>query len=93
MQLVFGKNKQVSFNNEQELNEAVAYILSSDNVTMKHEDNQDQGAWASEERIIFKKEDHVPECLKRNMTAGKKGMYGRINCEEFVRFINENYSH
>lgn len=81
--LVYGKNGQVSFKNEAEKQEAFQYLLTSNNVDIfVHEDNQDQGAWASEERIHFYNEDGVPECLKRNMTAGRPGIYGRINCKE-----------
>ena len=86
--LIFGKNRQVRFNSEEELHSAIEYILNSDNVDFNiHEDNQNQGAWASEERIHFKHEAGVPECLKRNMTAGKSGIYGRINCKEFCDLI------
>ena len=86
----FGKNGQVRFDSEEELRIAVDYILNSDNVDFGiHEDNQNQGAWAPEERIHFKRESGVPECLKRNMTAGKAGIYGRINCKEFCEEIRE----
>ena len=71
--LVFGKNGQVHFNNENE----------------KHEDNQEQGAWVPEERIHFKSEDGVPDCLKRLMTAGRPGLYGRINCKEFCEELRK----
>lgn len=88
--LVFGKNGQVRFYSEEELRIAIEYILSSDNVDFNiHEDNQNQGAWAPEERIHFKREAGVPECLKRNMTAGKLGIYGRINCKEFCEEIRK----
>lgn len=88
--LVFGKNGQVRFDSEEELRIAIEYILSSDNVDFNvHEDNQDQGAWGPEERIHFKDAAGVPECLKRNMTAGKGGIYGRINCKEFCDLIRE----
>ncbi|SDU77954.1 hypothetical protein SAMN04489737_0254 [Arcanobacterium phocae] len=86
--LVFGKHGQVRFKSEEELQEAIEYILSSDNVDFRvHEDNQNQGAWGPEERIHFKEEEGVPECLKRNMTAGRAGIYGRINCKEFCELI------
>ena len=81
--LVYGKNKQVRFNSEEEKQEAFNYLLNSPNVNIFiHEDNQNQGAWAPEERIHFFKEEGVPECLKRNMTAGRGSLYGRINCKE-----------
>ena len=82
--LVYGKNGQVHFNNEQEKEEAINYILTSSNVVFGiHEDNQNQGAWGPEERIHFKEEEGVPESLKKLMTAGRPGLYGRINCKEF----------
>ena len=41
-------------------------------------------------RIRFlKKKRVIPECLKRNMTAGNGGLYGRINCKEFCDEIRE----
>jgi len=81
--LVYGKMGQVRFYNEAEKQEAYQYLLTSNNVDIfVHEDNQEQGAWASEERIHFFSESGIPECLKRNMTAGKDSIYGRINCKE-----------
>lgn len=81
--LVYGKKGQVRFDNEDEKQEAFQYLLTSSNVDIfVHEDNQEQGAWASEERIHFYNETGVPECLKRNMTAGNGSLYGRINCKE-----------
>lgn len=86
---VFGKNGQVYFDSDEELQEAVNYILTSPNVDYNvHEDNQNQGAWGSEDRIHFRVEAGVPNCLKRIMTAGNGSIYGRINCKEFVNFIN-----
>lgn len=86
--LVFGKKGQVRFESEEELRIAVDYILNSSNVDFNiHEDNQNQGAWAPEERIHFRRELGVPDCLKRNMTVGRPGLYGRINCGEFCKLV------
>ncbi len=84
-QLVYGRNKQVHFKNEEEKQEAINYILNNpDNVNFNiHEDNQNQGAWGPEDRIHFRSENGVPVCLKRQMTAGRGDLYGRINCKEF----------
>ena len=54
-----------------------------------HEDNQNQGAWGPEERIHFYSEEGVPECLKRQMTAGRGDLYGRINCKEFCEELRQ----
>jgi len=80
--LVYGKDGQVRFRNEEEKKVAFDYLINSPNVTLHHENNQEQGAWASEQRFHFASENGVPECLKRNMTAGRGSMYGRINCKE-----------
>ena len=89
--LVYGKNQQVKFKNEEEKQEAVTYILNTpSNVDFKiHEDNQNQGAWAPEERIHFYSENGVPESLKRQMTAGRGNLYGRINCKEFCEELRQ----
>lgn len=82
--LVYGKNGQVHFDSEKEKQIAIDYILSSSNVNYNvHEDNQNQGAWGPEERIHFKSETGVPDCLKKIMTKGDGSNYGRINCKEF----------
>ena len=82
--LVFGKNGQVQFKNESEKLEAFDYLRESANVILVHEDNQDQGAWGSEERIHFKTLIGVPESLQRCMTAGRGNIAGRINCAELI---------
>lgn len=84
--LVYGKNQQVRFYNEAEKQEAIDYILNTpSNVDFNiHEDNQNQGAWGPEDRIHFFKEEGIPDCLKRQMTAGRgNDLFGRINCKEF----------
>ena len=88
--LIYGRNGQVKFNNEEEKREAFEYLLTSDNVDFDiHENNQLQGAWGPEDRIHFKIEDDIPECLKRNMSAGNGSLYGRINCKELCEELRK----
>lgn len=90
-QLEFGRDRQVKFDSEEELNEAIDYILHSPNVDYNvHEDNQNQGAWGSEDRIHFFNKEGIPECLLKNMTAGNGSIFGRINCKEFVELIKKS---
>ena len=83
--LIYGRNQQIQFKNDTEKQEAIDYILNTpSNVDFKiHEDNQNQGAWGPEERIHFYSEEGVHECLKRQMTEGRRDLSGRINCKEF----------
>ena len=85
--LVYGKNGQVRFRNEKERMESFEYLRSSPNVVLVHEDNQEQGAWAPEERIHFKSLLGVPDGLLRNMTAGRGNIEGRINCAELIKEV------
>ncbi len=86
--LVYGKNGQVHFSSEEEKEIAIDYIINSPNVNFSiHENNQDQGAWGPEDRIHFKSENGVPDCLKAIMTAGNGSVYGRINCKEFCEEV------
>lgn len=81
--LVYGKKDQVEFLSEAEKQEAFDYLINSQDVEFHHEQNQDQGAWASEKRIHFYSETGVPEGLVRNFTAGRNGrLVARINCAE-----------
>ena len=80
--------KEITFEREKRI--AIEYILTSENVDFTvHENNQNQGAWGPEERIHFRSEVGVPECLRRIMTAGDRSNYGRINCKEFCEEIKE----
>lgn len=88
--LVYGKYGQVYFDSEKEKQIAIKYILTSSNVNFYvHENNQNQGAWGPEDRIHFKSEIGVPNCLKKIMTAGNGSNYGRINCKEFCEELRD----
>lgn len=88
--LIYGKNAQVKFYNEEEKKEAFEYLLTSENVDFDiHENNQLQGGWGPEDRIHFKSVENIPECLKRNMTAGNDSLYGRINCKELCEELRK----
>lgn len=90
--LIYGKLGQVKFKNIKEKEEAFEYLLTSENVDFNiHEDNQFQGAWGPEDRIHFKTLVGVPECLKRNMTAGNLGAEGRINCKELCEELRKEH--
>lgn len=81
--LVYGKTKQVVFLDEAEKQEAFDYLIHSEEVEFYHEQNQDQGAWASEKRIHFYSDIGVPTGLRRNWTAGRgTRRKARINCGE-----------
>lgn len=81
--LVYGKQNQVRFESEEEKQEALAYLATSTDVALRFENNDEHGAWAPEKRIHFYSEDGVPEGLRRNWTAGRGNVLGRINAGDF----------
>lgn len=86
--ITYGKNNQVSFENEEEKQEALEYLKNSPNVTIVHEQNNLQGAWAPEDRFIIKEDDPLmPDGVRKNLTAGNRGCFGRINCRELVELV------
>lgn len=84
--LKYGIKKQVHFDSEADKQIAFDYLLdpNNTNISFKHENNQNQGAWSSEDRIHFFSRDGVPDCLLNNMTAGVSNIAGRINCKELI---------
>ncbi|WP_081770527.1 hypothetical protein [Brevibacterium sp. VCM10] len=80
--LIYGKNRQVQFLNEEEKLEAFEYLINSTDIEFRDEQNQHQGAWGPEKRIYFYSDANVPERLKRNWTGGTGNAQGRINCAE-----------
>ena len=90
-QPTFGKNNQVAFRNEHEYYELLGFLANSENaVSIVWEHNEEQGAWGSEGRLQFHR-DNMPFSASLKMTAGVGKIKFRINCNEFVRNINKNH--
>ena len=91
-QSTFGTKQQISFNSESEYYELLGYLSKSDGTTiLVWEDNDLQGAWAKEGRILFF--EAQPAELKANMihTAGVGNILFRVNCNEFILNIRTNH--
>lgn len=88
----FGTKQQISFNSEEEYYELLGYLSKSDGSTiLVWEDNDLQGAWTKEGRILFFEEQ--PATLRANLshTAGVGKIVSRVNCNEFILNIRENH--
>ena len=88
----FGTKQQISFNSESEYYELLGYLSKSDGSTiLVWEDNDLQGAWTKEGRILFFVAQ--PAALKANLlhTAGNGNINSRVNCNEFILNIRANY--
>lgn len=87
----FGSIGQVQFENEHEYYRLLGYLAKSDGSTeLAWERNEEQGAWASEGRIKFKKPkpDNIGE-LK--LTAGVGNVLYRVNCNSFIENLYEDH--
>jgi hypothetical protein len=81
----FGTKQQISFNSESEYYELLGYLSKSDGSTiLVWEDNDLQGAWTKEGRILFFVAQ--PATLRANLlhTAGNGNINSRVNCNEFI---------
>lgn len=90
-QATFGTKQQISFNSESEFYELLGYLAKSDGSTvLVWEDNDHQGAWAKEGRILF----FEAAALRANLlhTAGVGNITSRVNCNEFILNIRTNHS-
>lgn len=89
----FGTKQQISFNSESEYYEFLGYLSKSDGSTiLVWEDNDHQGAWAKEGRILFFEAQPAALRAKLLHTAGVGNINSRVNCNEFILNIRTNHS-
>lgn len=92
-QPTFGTKQQITFRSEAEYYELLGYLSKGDGTTiLVWEDNDIQGAWAKEGRILFF--EPQPTALRANLlhTAGVGNILSRVNCNEFIIDIRENHN-
>jgi len=92
-QATFGTKQQISFNSESEYYELLGYLAKGDGSTiLVWEDNDLQGAWAKEGRILFF--EARPAGLRANLlrTEGVGNIKRRVNCNEFILNIRANHN-
>ena len=86
MLLNYGQKNQVSFANEYEYYYALGFLANDNHAELHWEHNEDQGAWGSEGRIHCLVPQHsFPQNFM--FTAGRSGVYARINCNDYVEAL------
>jgi hypothetical protein len=91
----FGTIQQIRFNSESDFYEFLGYLAKNDGSTkIVWEDNDEQGAWGKEGRILFYIK--VPTALKAILSHTKgitrAGVESRVNCNEFVVNITQHHN-
>ena len=84
----YGKNNQVRFADDHEYYKFLGYLAKSDGSTnIVYERNDQQGAWAPENRIQFLRTP--PSIFDANLkyTVGVGNIVCRVNCNEFLQEI------
>jgi len=92
-QPAFGKKQQITFNSEEEYYEFLGFLSKNDGTTkLVWEENNEQGAWTEEGRILFFV--NQPATLRANLlhTAGNYNIVFRVNCNDFIEDIRTNHS-
>ena len=84
----YGKYNQVRFADDHEYYRFMGYLAKSDGTTkIVYEQNELQGAWASESRIQFFVDPPIQIASNVSLTAGVGKIKYRVNCNDFLQEI------
>ena len=84
----YWNNNQVRFVDDLEYHRFLGYLAKSDGSTkIVYEQNDLQGAWASENRIQFFVDPPIPIASNVSLTAGVGNIKYRVNCNDFLQEI------
>ena len=90
----FGTKNQISFNSEAEYYELLGYLSQNNGSTkIVWEENNEQGAWGEEGRILFFVKQPRQLRAKLLHTAGNESIVSRVNCNEFIEHIRDNHNY
>ncbi|WP_102409461.1 hypothetical protein [Vibrio cyclitrophicus] len=91
-QLVFGNHPRLTFSSESEMYESIGYLAKKRGLSVRREDNQNQGAWAPEYRIyVYDSLDNASVALLNKASKGVGNAVARINCNEFICLLFASY--
>ncbi len=91
-QLVFGSHPRLTFATESELYESIGYLAQKGGLSIRREDNQDQGAWGPEYRIYaYEPLNNATTALQNKASKGVGSAVARINCNEFICLLLDSY--
>lgn len=89
----FGTKQQIRFASESEYYEFLGYLSKNDGSTkIVWEENNEQGAWAEEGRILFYVSQPKVLRVQLHHTAGNSSIVSRVNCNEFVENIKNDHN-
>lgn len=86
MRLVFGTRDQVSFPTEEDYYFSLGFLANSEHAEIRWEHNEEQGAWGSEGRILFKINTRwIPPFFSQTKGVGRTT--ARTNCNDYIEHI------
>lgn len=93
MKLEFGRTNIIRFETEGDFYYALGFLAKAGRVELVWENNENQGAWGSEGRIqCYNDIDNFPKELSSRMSAGVGNILKRINCNEYVEYLNTHHN-
>lgn len=88
----FGTKQQISFQSEADYYQFIGYLSKNDGSTrIVWEQNNEQGAWAEEGRILFYVSPPRQLRVTLSHTTGNNSILSRVNCNEFITNIRDNH--
>lgn len=92
MNLRFGQRNKIHFQNENEFYDVLGYISNPNrNIYVSWETSSNR--WGQEGRIWFGDISNAPDILTQSWSAGLNEYLRRLNCNEYLRFLVENYEY
>ncbi|HHG3487642.1 TPA: hypothetical protein ACPVZC_003802 [Vibrio parahaemolyticus] len=91
-QLVFGNHPRLIFSSESEMYESIGYLAQKKGLSIRREDNQNQGAWGPEYRVYsYEPLKNATTALVNKASKGVGNVEVRINCNEFICLLFDRY--
>lgn len=89
-QLTFGERNVFSFSSDNTFYESLGY-LSNNNRGIRFDFESYANKWGIEGRIWITNAQNAPKELKAAFSAGTQGVDCRLNCNEFIAYLVNNF--
>lgn len=90
VQLTFGERNVFSFSSDSAFYEALGY-LANPNRGIRFDYERYANKWGIEGRIWITNSQNAPYELKAAFSAGTQGVDNRLNCNEYIAYLINNF--
>lgn len=91
MQLKFGERNIVEFSSPESFYEALGFLANGEKRGIRFDFEKYDNKWGIEGRIWITKAANAPKDLRASFSAGTQQVDSRLNCNEYIRYLINNY--